>query len=295
MEAVREQAGVQTLPAPAPEDPEPRLPREAAVVTAVVTALVWALFADWGTYTGPLASIAPRIPGAALPWRLTSPSPSLLVGLMLIIAVPLLYAESARWSKRTGPLRVFFRAWSAVALAWLAAAALAELVRLPFSDQDPVTPVTEAAWDALAQGAYGGLQGIYLGWLVAAALILLARTRASDDAVPEPAAPSRGPYLWITAGLAAGPLIFASFAALFSSTAAPADCTPTGCMTGHDGVIFFGEVMLRLMLPIWAAAIAGLAALRRVRRIRGLRPVLHVLLGLGCGGLAFLLSGMLSS
>ncbi|SEF85830.1 hypothetical protein SAMN04489712_102295 [Thermomonospora echinospora] len=328
--------------------PSADAPRRVALATAVLTSLVTALFADWGTYTGPLAPIAPRLPAVSLPGRPAPASPALLVGVALLLAVPLLYAKAVDWRWGERWWRVLLVGWASLALAWLGAGAITELLRTAvadFGDGRPPPPVTEIAWSAFAQGAYGGLHGLLLGWPVAAALIPLvprgdgppagARSSAGAGSPAEegppvrvgpsvrvgspvgvgpsveggpsaeagspaedgPSAedgpePSRGPYLWISAGMLAVPVAMAVGWPLLAPDRAPAECGPTACMTGQAGALFFSEIMLRLMLPVWAAAIAALAGLRRVPWFRRRRPALQTLVGTGFGGLAFLLSGM---
>jgi hypothetical protein len=270
------------------------LRRAVTVLGAVLTALLTALFADWGTYTGPLAGAVPWLPGVALPWRLTGPVPALPVLCALLVAVPLLYAKSAEWGTDTPAPRVFFRAWSVLAFAWLAAGAVAELVRIPLSGLGPAPSVTEEAWAVFTQAAYGGLHGLYLGWPIAAAIAVMVRVRArGPGASGTDRTLSSGPYVWLSAGLLAGPLLTAVGWLLVAPDSPSGACTPTGCLTAHDGALFMTEVMLRLMLPIWAAAIAALAGLRRASPwLRARRPYVHVLIGLGFGALAFPLAGL---
>ncbi|MGW0548596.1 hypothetical protein [Streptomyces altiplanensis] len=231
----------------------------AGAVAAGVTAVLAALFGDWGAWSSPLGAGAAWFP---LPWGVTAGPPVLL----LTIAGVLIARAGAP---------SFARTWAHTAAGLAAAAGLLVLVL------EPLRP--ETVWNALAEAAHAGLFGVALGWVPALAALALTGRR-----------PRRGtglaPYVWLTLLGAVVPLIALTAGLAGASPVHGAVCTATECISPRAGLLFTGELSLRLALPAWAAGAAVLALARRSPRVRGLRGGWQVLLALGAGGLAVLFS-----
>jgi hypothetical protein len=268
---------------------------EVTVAGAVLTGLLSVLLADWSTGARPPLPVAGFMAVNLLPGHVGGVPPWVLTVVVLLVAAPLLYAQAAAWGPRPVPSRVFLRTWGVVAAAWLAAAGVCEFVRLVFSREGPVLLLTEGVWAALSHAAFGGAYGGGMGWIVAAGVVLLVRRRAPDAEPVAAELTSWSPYVWVAVILMGLPLVGVTLGVAFGASATPSDCTASGCMPGEAGGIFFGEISLRILSPLCAAALVGLAALRRRGRIRRLRVPFQVLIGLGCGGLSFPLSGMLGA
>ncbi|MGW6139692.1 hypothetical protein [Streptomyces sp. NPDC055140] len=231
----------------------------AGIVAAGLTAVLAALFGDWGTWSAPLGD---GLPGFPLAWGVTAGPPVVLVALAGVFVA---------WAGAPS----FARTWAHTAAALAAATGLLALLRLP------VGPDT--TWAALAEASHAGLFGVLAGWAPALAALAVTRQRADDRT-------GLTPYVWVTALVAMAPLLVLAAAAAWSSPAHAALCTASECISPRAGLLFTGEVTLRLALPAWAAAIAVLAAARRAPRFRDLRATWQILVALGAAGLAVLLA-----
>ncbi|MFF1757423.1 hypothetical protein [Streptomyces sp. NPDC058266] len=231
----------------------------AAVVAAGVTAVLAALFGDWGTWSAPLGD---GLPGFPLAWGVTAGPPVVLVALAGVFVA---------WAGAPS----FARTWAHTAAGLATATGLLALLRLP------VGPDT--TWAALAEASHAGLFGVLAGWAPALAALAVTRRRAAGRT-------GLTPYVWVTALTAMAPLIFLAAGTAWSSPDHAAVCTATECISPRAGLLFTGEVTLRLALPAWAAAIAALAAARRAPRFRALRPTWQILLTLATAALTVLLA-----
>lgn len=232
--------------------------RLAGAVAACVTAVLAALFGDWGNWSAPLGD---ALPGFPLPWGVTAGPPLLLVSLAGVFVA---------WAGAPS----FARTWAHTAAGLAAATGLLAL---------PMNPVgAEGLWTALSEAAHAGVCGVTLGW--APALAGLAVTRRRGDAT------GLSPYVWTTAVMVAVPFVLLSVGTAVASSAPEAACSAAECVTARSGLQFTGEVTLRLLLPAWAGAVAVLAVLRRGKRIRALGTPWQVLLALAAAGLTVLLS-----
>ncbi|MFG3366551.1 hypothetical protein ACGF0K_16400 [Streptomyces sp. NPDC048156] len=231
----------------------------AAVVAAGVTAVLAALFGDWGTWSAPLGD---GLPGFPLAWGVTAGPPVVLVALAGVFVA---------WAGAPS----FARTWAHTAAGLATATGLLALLRLP------VGPDT--TWAALAEASHAGLFGVLAGWAPALAALAVTRRRAAGRT-------GLTPYVWVTALTAMAPLILLAAGTVWSSPDHAAVCTATECISPRAGLLFTGEVTLRLALPAWGAAIATLAAARRAPRFRALRPTWQILLTLAAAALTVLLA-----
>ncbi|MFD0062918.1 hypothetical protein [Streptomyces sp. NPDC056690] len=231
----------------------------AGIIAAGVTAVLAALFGDWGTWSAPLGE---GLPGFPLAWGVTAGPPVVLVALAGVFVA---------WAGAPS----FARTWAHTAAALAAATGLLALLRLP------VGPDT--TWAALAEASHAGLFGLLAGWAPALAALAVTRRRAEGRT-------GLTPYVWVTALAAMAPLLVLAAGTAWSSPAHAALCTASECISPRAGLLFTGEVTLRLALPAWAAAIAVLAAARRAPRFRELRATCQILLALAAAGLAILLA-----
>ncbi|CAM5237029.1 hypothetical protein STENM223S_08918 [Streptomyces tendae] len=229
----------------------------APVVAAGATAVLAALFGDWGGWSAPLGS---GLPGFPLAWGVTAGPPLLLVALAGVYVA---------WAGTPS----FARTWAHTAAGLASATGLLALLRPPYG--------ADGAWSALAEASHAGLFGVLAGWLPALAAYAVHRRRAREST-------QLAPYVWLTALAAVGPLAVLAAGAAWAGDGVPAVCTAAQCVSAHAGIVFTGEITLRLALPAWAAAIAVLAAARRSDRVRGLRTLWQVLVGAGAAGLAVL-------
>lgn len=233
--------------------------QHAGAVAACVTAVLAALFGDWGSWSAPLGD---GLPGFPLPWGVTAGPPVLLVSLAGVFV---------GWAGAPS----FARTWAHTAAGLAAATGLLALPRGGWG--------TDGAWAALAEAAHAGLFGVLTGWVPALAAFAITRRRA-------PRSTGLSPYVWTTGLGAVAPLLFLGLGTLWSSSAPPDGCSAAECITARAGLLFTGEVSLRIALPAWAASVAVLALARRRARIRNLRTGWQVLLALAGGGLAVLLA-----
>ncbi|WP_432181337.1 hypothetical protein [Streptomyces sp. NBC_00063] len=231
----------------------------AGIIAAGVTAVLAALFGDWGTWSAPLGD---GLPGFPLVWGVTAGPPVVLIALAGVFVA---------WAGAPS----FARTWAHTAAALAAATGLLALLRLP------VGPDT--TWAALAEASHAGLFGLVAGWAPALAALTVTRRRAEGRT-------GLTPYVWVTALAAMAPLLVLAAGTAWSSPAHAALCTASECISPRAGLLFTGEVTLRLALPAWAAAIAVLAAARRAPRFRELRATWQILLALAAAGLAILLA-----
>ncbi|MFE5047900.1 hypothetical protein ACFRAI_16350 [Streptomyces sp. NPDC056637] len=231
----------------------------AGIIAAGVTAVLAALFGDWGTWSAPLGE---GLPGFPLAWGVTAGPPVVLIALAGVFVA---------WAGAPS----FARTWAHTAAALAAATGLLALLRLP------VGPDT--TWAALAEASHAGLFGLLAGWAPALAALAVTRRRAEGRT-------GLTPYVWVTALAAMAPLLVLAAGAAWSSPAHAGLCTALECISPRAGLLFTGEVTLRLALPAWAAAIAVLAAARRAPRFRELRATWQILLALAAAGLAILLA-----
>ncbi|MGW4385855.1 hypothetical protein [Streptomyces sp. NPDC004685] len=231
----------------------------AGIIAAGVTAVLAALFGDWGTWSAPLGD---GLPGFPLAWGVTAGPPVVLVALAGVFVA---------WAGAPS----FARTWAHTAAALAAATGLLALLRLP------VGPDT--TWAALAEASHAGLFGLLAGWAPALAALAVTRRRAEGRT-------GLTPYVWVTALAAMAPLLVLAAGTAWSSPAHAALCTASECISPRAGLLFTGEVTLRLALPAWAAAIAVLAAARRAPRLRELPATWQILLALAAAGLAILLA-----
>ncbi|MFE7011069.1 hypothetical protein ACFVAQ_11245 [Streptomyces sp. NPDC057651] len=231
----------------------------AGIIAAGVTAVLAALFGDWGTWSAPLGE---GLPGFPLAWGVTAGPPVVLIALAGVFVA---------WAGAPS----FARTWAHTAAALAAATGLLALLRLP------VGPDT--TWAALAEASHAGLFGLLAGWAPALAALAVTRRRAEGRT-------GLTPYVWVTALAAMAPLLVLAAGTAWSSPAHAALCTASECISPRAGLLFTGEVTLRLALPAWAAAIAVLAAARRAPRFRELRATWQILLALAAAGLAILLA-----
>ncbi|MFE2986892.1 hypothetical protein [Streptomyces sp. NPDC059262] len=231
----------------------------AGTIAAGVTAVLAALFGDWGTWSAPLGD---GLPGFRLAWGVTAGPPVVLIALAGVFVA---------WAGAPS----FARTWAHTAAALAAATGLLALLRLP------VGPDT--TWAALAEASHAGLFGVLAGWAPALAALAVTRRRAEGRT-------GLTPYVWVTALAAMAPLLLLAAGTAWSSPAHSALCTASECISPRAGLLFTGEVTLRLALPAWAAAIAVLAAARRATRFRELRATWQILLALAAAGLAILLA-----
>ncbi|MFE5682592.1 hypothetical protein [Streptomyces sp. NPDC056512] len=231
----------------------------AGIIAAGVTAVLAALFGDWGTWSAPLGE---GLPGFPLAWGVTAGPPVVLIALAGVFVA---------WAGAPS----FARTWAHTAAALAAATGLLALLRLP------VGPDT--TWAALAEASHAGLFGLLAGWAPALAALAVTRRRAEGRT-------GLTPYVWVTALAAMAPLLVLAAGTAWSSPAHAGLCTASECISPRAGLLFTGEVTLRLALPAWAAAIAVLAAARRAPRFRELRATWQILLALAAAGLAILLA-----
>ncbi|MFB6678063.1 hypothetical protein ACFCWG_37760, partial [Streptomyces sp. NPDC056390] len=231
----------------------------AGMIAAGVTAVLAALFGDWGTWSAPLGN---GVPGFPLAWGVTAGPPVVLIALAGVFVA---------WAGAPS----FARTWAHTAAALATATGLLALLRLP------VGPDT--TWAALAEASHAGLFGVLAGWAPALAALAVTRRRADGRT-------GLTPYVWVTALVAMAPLLGLAAGTAWSSPAHAALCTASECISPRAGLLFTGEVTLRLALPAWAAAIAVLAAARRAPRFRDLRATWQILVALAAAGLAILLA-----
>ncbi|MFD5148351.1 hypothetical protein [Streptomyces sp. NPDC058401] len=233
--------------------------QHAGAVAAWVTAVLAALFGDWGSWSAPLGD---GLPGFPLPWGVTAGPPVLLVSLAGVFV---------GWAGAPS----FARTWAHTAAGLAAATGLLALTRGGWG--------ADGAWAALSEAAHAGLFGVLMGWVPALAAFAVTRRRARRST-------GLSPYVWTTGLAALAPLLLLGSGVLWSSADPPGGCSAAECITARAGVLFTGEVSLRIALPAWAASVAVLALARRRARIRNLRTGWQVLLALGGGGLAVLLA-----
>ncbi|MET7838125.1 hypothetical protein ABZT45_05795 [Streptomyces sp. NPDC005356] len=231
----------------------------AGIIAAGVTAVLAALFGDWGTWSAPLGD---GLPGFPLAWGVTAGPPVVLVALAGVFVA---------WAGAPS----FARTWAHTAAALAAATGLLALLRLP------VGPDT--TWTALAEASHAGLFGVLAGWAPALAALAVTRRRADGRT-------GLTPYVWVTALAAMAPLLVLAAGTAWSSPAHGALCTASECISPRAGLLFTGEVTLRLALPAWAAAIAVLAAARRASRFRDLRATWQILVALAAAAFVILLA-----
>ncbi|GAA1230383.1 MULTISPECIES: hypothetical protein [Streptomyces] len=231
----------------------------AGIIAAGVTAVLAALFGDWGTWSAPLGD---GLPGFPLAWGVTAGPPVVLIALAGVFVA---------WAGAPS----FARTWAHTAAALAAATGLLALLRLP------VGPDT--TWVALAEASHAGLFGVLAGWAPALAALAVTRRRADGRT-------GLTPYVWVTALAAMAPLLVLAAGTAWSSPAHGALCTASECISPRAGLFFTGEVTLRLSLPAWAAAIAVLAGARRAPRFRDLRATWQILVALAAAGFAILLA-----
>lgn len=233
--------------------------QHAGAVAACVTAVLAALFGDWGGWSAPLGD---GLPGFPLPWGVTAGPPVLLVSLAGVFV---------GWAGAPS----FARTWAHTAAGLAAATGLLALPRGGLG--------VDAVWAALSEAAHAGLFGVAMGWVPALAAFAITRRRARRST-------GLAPYVWTTGLAAVAPLLVLGLGALWSTPALPDACSAAECITPRAAFLFTGEVSLRLVLPAWAASVAVLAAARRLARIRNLRTVWQVLAALAGGGLTVLLA-----
>ncbi|MER5759075.1 hypothetical protein [Streptomyces sp. NPDC002082] len=233
--------------------------QHAGAVAACVTAVLAALFGDWGSWSAPLGD---GLPGFPLPWGVTAGPPVLLVSLAGVFV---------GWAGAPS----FARTWAHTAAGLAAATGLLALLRGGWGP--------DAGWAALSEAAHAGLFGVLTGWVPALAAFAITRRRARRST-------GLAPYVWTTGLAALAPLLFLGLGVLGASSDPPDGCSAAECITARAGLLFTGEVSLRIALPAWAASVAVLALARRRARIRNLRTGWQVLLALAGGGLAVLLA-----
>ncbi|MEV5614162.1 hypothetical protein [Streptomyces sp. NPDC052225] len=236
---------------------EAGLATTAPVVAAGVTAVLAAVFGDWGGWSAPLGS---GLPGFPLAWGVTAGPPLLLVALAGVYVA---------WTGTPS----FARTWAHTAAGLAAATGLLALLRAPYG--------VDGVWAALAEASHAGLFGVVAGWLPALAAFAVGRRRAR-------ARTGVAPYVWLTGLFAVGPLVWFAVSATVAGDGVPAVCTAAQCVTARANVLFTGEIALRLVLPAWAASVATLAAARRAPRVRALRTPWQLLIGAGAAGLTVL-------
>jgi hypothetical protein len=266
-----------------------------ALVAAVAVALTAGLFADWDSYTGPLAGVTAGW-GFPLPGRITSPSADLVV-LVAVCAAALhdvLRPPSSAPGRggAAGAVRLLLRSWS-VPVTALSAGALAGAVA-GLAVGGSVGGAAQTVWHLAAQTGHGGLFGVLYGAPAAVAVAVTARLagREAPGSPPGPP-PGRSPYAVLTALLLLAPLTALAAGAALLDTAAPRDCSPLACASPVDELLHNGEIGLRLAVPSWAVAAATAALLRTLPRIREWPVWTHLLLAVGTAGLAIvLLSGL---
>jgi hypothetical protein len=266
-----------------------------ALVAAVAVALTAGLFADWDSYTGPLAGVTAGW-GFPLAGRITSPSADLVV-LVAVCAAALhgvLRPPSSAPGRggAAGAVRLLLRSWS-VPVTALSAGALAGAVA-GLAAGGSAGGAAQTVWHLAAQTGHGGLFGVLYGAPAAVAVAVTART-AGRDALGSPSGspPRRSPYAVLTALLLLAPLTALAAGAALLDTAAPRDCSPLACASPVDELLLNGEIGLRLAVPSWAVAAATAALLRTLPRIREWPVWTHLLLAVGTAGLAIvLLSGL---
>ncbi|CAM5385942.1 hypothetical protein STENM223S_05019 [Streptomyces tendae] len=132
-----------------------------------------------------------------------------------------------------------------------------------------------------AEASHDGLFGVLAGWLPALAAYAVHRRRARESTQLRPLRMADGAGRRRPAGRARRGRRLGGGRRARRVHAAE-------CVSAHAGIVFTGEITLRLALPAWAAAIAVLAAARRSDRVRGLRTLWQVLVGAGAAGLAVL-------
>ncbi|MEV2274699.1 hypothetical protein AB0I72_03850 [Nocardiopsis sp. NPDC049922] len=261
-----------------------------ALAGAVAVALTAGLFADWDSYTGPLARATVGW-GFPLPGRVTSPSADLVV-LVAVCAAALhaVWRPPAAPSGALGTPRLLLRSWSVPVTAFALGALAGAVAGLAVGGS--VGGAAETLWHLLAQTGHGGLFGLLHGAPTAAAVAVAARfssRRGSLDGSPH----RRSPYAVLTALLLLGPLAALAAGTALLDTADPADCSPLACASPVDELLLNGEIGVRLAVPCWAAAVATAAFLRVAPRIRAWPVWTHALLATGAAGLAVtLLSGL---
>ncbi|MGW7199722.1 hypothetical protein [Streptomyces chryseus] len=231
----------------------------AGVVAAGVTAVMAALFGDWGAWSSPFGAGSSWFP---MPWGVTTGPPVLLVTIAGVLIA------------RAGAPS-FARTWAHTAAGLAAATGLLVLVLEPLGPQ--------TAWDALAEAAHAGLFGVALGWVPALAALAVTGRRPRRRT-------GLAPYVWFTLVGAVLPLLALTAGLAAASPVHSALCTATECVSPRARLLFTGELSLRLALPAWAAGVAVLALARRAGRVRRLRGGWQVLLATAAGGIAVLLS-----
>ncbi len=231
----------------------------AGAVAAGVTAVLAALFGDWGAWSSPLGAGASWFP---LPWGVTAGPPVLL----LTLAGVLIARPAPPPSPVPGPIRppdsppppaCWYWCWNPSGRR-----------RSGTRSPRPRTPVSSGSRSA--------------GCPPIATLALAGRRPRRSTGL--------APYVWLTLLGAVVPLVALTAGLAGASPVHGAVCTATECISPRAGLLFTGELSLRLALPAWAASAAVLALARRSHRVRRLRGGWQVLLALGAGGLAVLFS-----
>lgn len=283
--------------------------REPTVLTSLVAAFAVALtaglFADWDTYTGPLAGATGGW-GFPLPGRITSPSADLVALVAVCTAAlhcvlnPPSLPSAGVGGGPAGAVRLLLRSWS-VPVTALSAGALAGAVAGLVAGGS-VGGAAQTVWHLAAQTGHGGLFGVLYGAPAALAVAVTARIAGRGAAGPGPAAegadahasrPRRSPYAVLAALLLLAPLSALAAGTALLDTAAPSDCSPLACASPVDELLLNGEIGMRLAVPSWAVAAATAGLLRALPRTREWPVWTHLLLAVGTAGLAIvLLSGL---
>lgn len=128
--------------------------QHAGAVAACVTAVLAALFGDWGSWSAPLGE---GLPGFPLPWGVTAGPPVLLVSLAGVFV---------GWAGAPS----FARTWVHTAAGLAAATGLLALPRGVWGEA--------GVRAALSEAAYAGLFGVAMGWVPALAALAVIRRRA---------------------------------------------------------------------------------------------------------------------
>ena len=267
-----------------------------ALAGAVAVALTAGLFADWDSYTGPLAGATGGW-GFPLPGRITSPSADLVVLVAVCTAAlhcllrppsPPSLSSALDGGGGAGAVRLLLRSWS-VPVTALSVGALAGAVA-GLAAGGSVGGAAQTVWHLAAQTGHGGLFGVLYGAPAAVAVAVAARTAGTGG--PE-TPPRRSPYAVLTVLLLLAPLTALAAGTALLDTATPRDCSPLACASPVDELLLNGEIGVRLAVPSWAVAAATAVLLRALPRVREWPVWTHLLLAVGTAGLAIvLLSGL---
>lgn len=132
--------------------------QHAGAVAACVTAVLAALFGDWGSWSAPLGD---GLPGFPLPWGVTAGPPVLLASLAGVFV---------GWAGAPS----FARTWAHTAAGLTAATGLLALPRAGWE--------ADGVRAALSEAAHAGLFGAAMGWVPALAALVIHRRRAPGAA-----------------------------------------------------------------------------------------------------------------